>query len=229
MSGWLGSQARSFSSPPLAMTVTAPRSIGEGNSSAMNCSTRSTPIGLAAAAHSTGAIRASANPSFTPCTTSSSESSPSSRYFSISASSDSATASISFSRNGSALPEMSSGHSPSVGGRAAPRSGTPSREQVGDALEVVLLAERELERRDLRPERLHELLERPLERRALAVELVDQDRARQAGLDRELPRDLGLHLDAVDGGDDEHDRVDRPDRRADVADEVRVARARPGR
>ena len=113
VSGWAGSQARSFSSPALSRTATGPRSIGEGNSSAMNWSTRSTPSGRAAAAHRTGAIRASANPRFTPCTTSSSESSPSSRYFSISASSDSATASISFSRNGSALPEMSSGHSPS--------------------------------------------------------------------------------------------------------------------
>ena len=88
--------------------------MGEGNSSATNWSTRSTPRGRAAAAHRTGAILASAKPRLTPWTTSSSESSPSSRYFSINASSDSATASISFSRKGSALPEMSSGHSPSV-------------------------------------------------------------------------------------------------------------------
>ena len=44
------------------------------------------------------AIRASAKPDLAPWRISSSESSPSSRYFSISASSDSATASISFSR-----------------------------------------------------------------------------------------------------------------------------------
>jgi hypothetical protein len=111
--GSFGSQARCFSSPDFDITVTAPRSTGDGNSSAMNCRTRSTPIGLPAAAHRTGAILASAKPRLTPWRTSSSESSPSSRYFSIRESSDSATASISFSRKGSALPEMSSGHSPS--------------------------------------------------------------------------------------------------------------------
>ena len=217
VSGWPGSHARSFSSPALVTTVTGPRSIGEGNSSAMNWSTRSTPIGRAAAAHRTGAILASANPRFTPWTTSSSESSPSSRYFSISASSDSATASTSFSRNGSALPAMSSGHSPSVAVGPVPyryalrpsRSATPSKSCSSP--------ERELERRDLRAERLHELLQRPFERGPLAVELVDQDRAGQAGLDRQLPGDLGLDLDAVDGRDDEHDRVHGLDRRPDVA------------
>ncbi len=61
----------------------------------------------------TGANFASVKPAFTPPTISCSESSPSSRYFSSSASSASATASVSFSRKGSALPAMSSGQSPS--------------------------------------------------------------------------------------------------------------------
>ena len=113
VSGCEGSQARCFSSPDFDTTVIGPRSTGEGNSSTMNWRIRSTPMGRAAAATNTGAIRASANPFFTPWTTSSSDSSPCSRYFSMSASSDSATASMSFSRNGSALPEMSSGHGPS--------------------------------------------------------------------------------------------------------------------
>ena len=86
----------------------------------------------------------------------------------------------------------------------------------------MLLAERELERRHLRPERLHELLQGAFEGRALAVELVDHDRARQ-GLHGQLPGDLRLDLDAVHGRDDEHDRVDGSDRCADVADEVGVA------
>ena len=64
------------------------------------------------------------------------------------------------------------------------------------------------------------------ERRALAVELVDEDRARDAALLGELPRDLGLHLDALDRRDDEQREVGGLERGADVADEVGVARAR---
>ena len=40
----------------------------------------------------------------------------------------------------------------------------------------------------------------------------------------ELPRDLGLHLDAFDAGDDEHREVGGVERGGDVADEVGVAR-----
>ena len=69
-----------------------------------------------------------------------------------------------------------------------------------------LLADRELERRDAGAEPLLQLVERAVERRALAVELVDEDHARDAALLGELPRDLGLHLDALDRGDDEHAR-----------------------
>ena len=90
---------------------------------------------------------------------------------------------------------------------------------------VGLLADRELERRDAGAELLLQLVERAVERRALAVELVDEDHARDAALLGHLPRDLGLHLDALDRGDDAHDEVDRAQRRGDVADEVGVARA----
>ena len=89
-----------------------------------------------------------------------------------------------------------------------------------------LLADRELQRRDARAEQLLQLVERALERRALAVELVDEDRARDAALLGELPRDLGLHLDAFDRGHDEQREVGGLERGGDVADEVGVARAR---
>ena len=97
------------------------------------------------------------------------------------------------------------------------RSTTP--ESVG------LLADRQLERRDARAEPRLELVERARERRALAVELVDEDHARQPALLGELPRDLGLHLDAFDRGDDEQREVGGLERGRDVADEVGVARA----
>ncbi len=79
----------------------------------MKSSSRSTPIAFAAEPTITGARRAFAKPSFAPETMCSSGSVPSSRYSSISASSLSATASISFSRAGSAISWISSGHSDS--------------------------------------------------------------------------------------------------------------------
>ena len=71
------------------------------------------PIAFSAEPTITGASRAFANPSFAPLTMCSSGSVPSSRYSSIRASSDSATASISFSRAGSAIACRSSGQSDS--------------------------------------------------------------------------------------------------------------------
>ena len=81
-------------------------------------------------------------------------------------------------------------------------------------------------RRDAGAELVLQLVERALERRAFAVELVDEDRARDAALLGELPRDLGLHLDAFDRRHDEQREVGRVERGGDVADEVGVARAR---
>ena len=57
-------------------------------------------------------------------------------------------------------------------------------QQVDDAAEVALLADRELERRDTRTEAVLQLLERAVERRPLAVELVDEDDAGDAALPR---------------------------------------------
>ncbi len=74
------------------------------------------------------------------------------------------------------------------------------------------------------PKQFLQLVEGARERRALAVELVDEDRARDAALLGELPRDLGLHLDAFDRGHDEQREVGGLQRGGDVADEVRVAR-----
>ncbi len=79
----------------------------------MKSSNRSIPIALEAEPTKTGASRAFVKPSFAPCVMTASGSVPSSRYCSIRASSDSATASISFSRAGSAIAWISSGHSDS--------------------------------------------------------------------------------------------------------------------
>ena len=98
-------------------------------------------------------------------------------------------------------------------------------EQVDDAVEVGLVADGELQRRDAGAELVLELVERARERRALAVELVDEDRARQPELVGHAPHDLGLHLDALDRRHHEHREVGGPQRGGDVADEVGVARA----
>jgi hypothetical protein len=95
-------------------TVTGDRSSGDGNTSATNFVSRSTPTGFAAAVTSTGATFASTNPAWRPFTSSSVGSSPVSRYCSNRASSASAMASVSFSLSGSAAACSSSGHSPSV-------------------------------------------------------------------------------------------------------------------
>ena len=97
-------------------------------------------------------------------------------------------------------------------------------EQVDHPAEVGLVADRELERRDAGAEALLQLVEGPVERRPLAVELVHEDRAGDPTLVGEPPGDLGLHLDALDGGHHEHGEVGDPQRGGDVADEVGVAR-----
>ena len=85
-------------------------------------------------------------------------------------------------------------------------------QEVGDPRELVLRADRQLERRDLVPERRDELVERALEVGPLPVELVHEDRPRKPRLDRELPRRLGLDLDAVDRRDHDDDGIDGADR-----------------
>ena len=93
--------------------------------------------------------------------------------------------------------------------------------QVGDPAELVLLTDGQLEGRDLGAERRHQLVEGALEIGALAVELVHEDRARQALVHGQLPRVLGLDLDTVDRADDDDHGVHRTDRVPEVADEVR--------
>ena len=97
-------------------------------------------------------------------------------------------------------------------------------EQVGDAPEPGLLADRQLERCDARAEPLAQLGQRGVEAGALAVELVDEHHARDVEAPGEVPRLLGLHLDPVDGADDEHGEVGDPQRHRHLAEEVRVAR-----
>ena len=97
-------------------------------------------------------------------------------------------------------------------------------EQVGDAAEARLFADRELERGDAGAEPRPELVERALEVGTLTVELVDEDHARQVQLRGDPPDRLGLHLDAIDRADHEHRKVGHPQRGVDVADEVGVAR-----
>ncbi len=97
-------------------------------------------------------------------------------------------------------------------------------QKIDDAGESRLLADRQLQRRNAGAELRLELVERARERRPFAIELVDEDRTRQAALFGELPRDLGLHLDALDRRHDEQREVGGLDRGGDVADEVGVAR-----
>ena len=96
-------------------------------------------------------------------------------------------------------------------------------QQLDDSRELRLFADGELQRRDARAEQLLQLVERALERRTFAIELVDEERAADAALLRELPRDFGLHLDAFDGRHDEQREVGGMERSGDIADEVRVA------
>ena len=85
-------------------------------------------------------------------------------------------------------------------------------EQVGDAPELGLGADRQLERRDAGAEPVPQLVEGPLEAGPLPVELVDEDHAGHAEAGRLAPDGLGLHLDAVDRGDHEHRQVDHAQR-----------------
>ena len=79
----------------------------------MKSRSRSIPIAFEAEPTNTGASRALREPVLRALGDVASGSVPSSRYCSISASSDSATASISFSRAGSAIAWISSGQSDS--------------------------------------------------------------------------------------------------------------------
>ena len=79
VSGPFGSHARSWVEPSFVVTLTAGRSSGDGNASAMKAVSRSAPIGLDAAATTTGVNRAPVIPALTPWTICSVDSSPDSR------------------------------------------------------------------------------------------------------------------------------------------------------
>ena len=80
-------------------------------------------------------------------------------------------------------------------------------------MEIVLLTDRQLERRHTGAERLVQLLEDVGKIGSFPVELVHENEARDAELGRRLPENLGLHLDAVDGAHHEHRKVGYRQRR----------------
>ena len=96
-------------------------------------------------------------------------------------------------------------------------------EEIGDAVELGLLADGQLERCDADAELVAQLVERALERRSLAVELVQVDHAGHTDFGGQAPGGLGLHLDALHSADDEHGQVGDTQRGVQVADEVGIA------
>src|SRR5207245_2785001 len=95
--------------------------------------------------------------------------------------------------------------------------------EVDVAAKARLLAERDLERDEAPLEATRERLDRPVEVGALAVETVDDDRARQAVFGRELPDLLRLHLNAGDGVHDDDRGFDHPQPGARVRYKVAVS------
>ena len=117
---------------------------------------------------------------------------------------------------------MSSGMSLGAGAAALVDVGGVG-EQVGDAPEARLLADRQLEGGDAGAEPIPQLVEGAVEAGPLPVELVDEHHAGHAQLGGQLPHDLGLDLDALDRAHHEHRQVGDPQRGGHVADEVGVA------
>ena len=96
-------------------------------------------------------------------------------------------------------------------------------QQLDDARQVGLFTDRQLQGGHAGAELGLEVVDRALVRRPLAVELVHEDRPGNAALLGEPPRDLRLHLDTLDGGDDEQREVGGLQRGDDVAHEIGVA------
>ena len=67
------------------------------------------------------------------------------------------------------------------------------------------------------------LLDDPLDVRAGPVDLVDEEDGRDADALQRPPDDDALGLDALDGGEHEHGRVEHAERALDLGDEVGVA------
>src|SRR5436190_2434390 len=95
--------------------------------------------------------------------------------------------------------------------------------EVDDAEELVLAADRQVERDGVAPELAGDLLERPLEVRADAVHLVDEADARDAVLVGLAPDGLRLRLDAGDRVEHRDRAVEDAQRALDFGGEVDVA------
>ena len=81
------------------------------------------------------------------------------------------------------------------------------RQHVGDAVQRLLLAERQFERNEsVAPLRLQRG-EHVVEVGAWLVVFVDEDQSRDVAVDATLPRQFGADLDAVDGADHEDGEV----------------------
>ena len=96
-------------------------------------------------------------------------------------------------------------------------------EDVDDALELVLRADRDVDGDALRGELLLDLPERAEEVGSLAVEHVDDEHAREPELLRELLDARGPDLEAHDAGDDDERALDDAERAARLALEGRIA------
>ena len=101
----------------------------------------------------------------------------------------------------------------------------PVLDQVDDADELVLGADRELDRQRVGAEAVAHRLDRAVEVGADAVHLVDEGDARDAVLVGLAPDGLGLGLDAGDGVEDGDRAVEDAQRALDLDGEVDVARA----
>ena len=97
-------------------------------------------------------------------------------------------------------------------------------DEIDDALEVVLGADRQLDRNGARSQTNLDVVEAALERRACLVHLVAEDDARHAVLVALAPDRLGLRLDALVGVEHAHGSVEHTERALHLNGEVDVAR-----
>ena len=109
--GWSSAHTRSTASPVFGLVPSSTRPAGEGIRSMMLSSSLAMPTRLTLEQHTTGTTVPSTMPWRRPCIISSGDSSPSSKYFSISSSSAPAAASMMASRAFSTSPAMLAGMS----------------------------------------------------------------------------------------------------------------------
>ena len=98
-------------------------------------------------------------------------------------------------------------------------------EQVGQAVKLRFLADGQLERGHAGAESGVQLLEDAGKIGPFPVQLVHEDEAGDPELGCRFPENLGLHLDAVDGADDEHGQVGHGQPGERLRYEVGIARA----